>query len=206
MPKRDKRPTIDAYYGLEAEEYGKAKWMARNQSYTTDQAIDYLNSDQIGGLMNINPEETLALDIGCGTGYSTHRIAEDGYRVIGLDRSRDMLHQFNFSKAFNLIEADMRSIPLRSRKFDVIISISAFNFATAGAKSHQDQTNLITDALSELERVMTRTSRSVIEFYPTPIEEQTFLQILKSMPINGGLQINNQGSKKEQKFLILRHE
>ncbi len=48
--------------------------------------------------------------------------------------------------------------------------------------------------------------RAAIEFYPTPAEEAIFLQLLKTMPINGGLQIDNVGSKKEQKFLLLRHD
>ncbi len=134
LPKRDKRPTVDAYYGMEAEDYGKSQWMARNQSRTTAQALQYILGEQLGEPLKMDPAEHLVLDIGCGTGYSSHEIADQGFRPIGVDRSRDMLHQFVDPQDFALIEADMRSLPLRPKLFDMIISISAFNFATAGAE------------------------------------------------------------------------
>ena len=102
LPKRDKRPTVDAYYGMEAEDYGKSQWMARNQSRTTAQALQYILGEQLGEPLKMDPAEHLVLDIGCGTGYSSHEIADQGFRPIGVDRSRDMLHQFVDPQAFRI--------------------------------------------------------------------------------------------------------
>jgi len=203
-PKRDKRPTPAAYYGTEAEEYGHSQWMGRNQRRTTEVALQLLIHESIGNTLNYDPIEALALDIGCGTGYSSERIMDEGFRTIGLEVSRDMLHEMALKVRPHLIQADMRHLPLRSEQFDIAISISAFNFAGSGAKNSDDLRNRINMAISELNRILQTEGKSVIEFYPTPSEEQVFLNQLKTIPFDGGLLTFNPQAKKEQKYLVLK--
>jgi ubiquinone/menaquinone biosynthesis C-methylase UbiE len=203
LPKHKKRPTVNAYYGTEAEDYAQSNWMARNQRSTSETTMQLLISDQMGGDLESEPEESLVLDIGCGTGYSSKRFAEEGFHVIGIDRSRDMLQKMSDISRYNIIEADMRAIPLRSTLFDIVFSISAFNFASDGAHDSTEARMKINSALKELHRVLHDGSRVVIEFYPTLTEEQIFLSELKHFPFVGGLLIQNPKGKKEQKFLLL---
>jgi 18S rRNA (guanine1575-N7)-methyltransferase len=205
-PKRDKRPTPAAYYGTEAEEYGQSQWMARNQRRTTEVALQLLVHESLGECLDFDPIEAMALDIGCGTGYSSERIMEEGFRTVGLEVSRDMMHEISPDVHPHLIQADMRHLPLRSEIFNIAISISAFNFAGSGAKNSEELRTRIHDAVTELHRILETRGRSVIEFYPTPSEEQVFLNQLKIIPFIGGLLTFNPLAKKEQKFLVLKKE
>ncbi|MDV9527832.1 class I SAM-dependent methyltransferase, partial [Clostridioides difficile] len=45
----------------------------------------------VGILREYGIEDGLVLDLGCGTGSMTERLAEQGYDMIGADSSEDML-------------------------------------------------------------------------------------------------------------------
>jgi SAM-dependent methyltransferase len=65
------------------------------------------------------------LDLGCGTGNDTLRLTREGYRVIGLDHSREAIQQAA-KKAAGLVTfliADMAtSLPFRTASFDAVMS------------------------------------------------------------------------------------
>jgi trans-aconitate methyltransferase len=68
------------------------------------------------------------LDVGCGTGQLTARIAESGARVVGLDRSPEMVGQArqNYpSLEFRLADAANFSFPL---EFDAVFSNAALHW------------------------------------------------------------------------------
>ncbi|MHA1602397.1 MAG: class I SAM-dependent methyltransferase, partial [Promethearchaeota archaeon] len=113
-PRKNNRPTLDEYFGMEADAYGNSQWMARNQIKTTEQALQFMESPELGGNFTDTKEELIFLDIGCGTGYSSHTILGIGARVIGLDFSEDMLSNCPSDFDLHLIHGDMRYLPFRS--------------------------------------------------------------------------------------------
>jgi trans-aconitate 2-methyltransferase len=68
------------------------------------------------------------LDLGCGTGHLTHRIAESGATVIGLDRSLTMLAEAhkNYPR-LPLIAADATQMVF-ARPFDAVFSNAALHW------------------------------------------------------------------------------
>ena len=68
------------------------------------------------------------LDLGCGTGHLTHRLAESGARVTGLDRSLAMLAEArkNYPE-MQLVAADATRIAF-ARPFDAVFSNAALHW------------------------------------------------------------------------------
>jgi len=186
MGKGKKRPTIEAYFGIEAQEYGESQWMARNQIKTTHRAIQLLNHPQLGPRIDANNNEIRLLDLGCGTGYSSTTIKNQGYHVVGLDLSRDMISQNDQQQKFDLVQADIRHLPFRSDVFDHLISISAFNFITTGMKNDREIRETITQCFMDIISALKERGRVIIEFYPTDYEQTLFLSVLKNLPFSGG--------------------
>ncbi|MGV8990629.1 MAG: class I SAM-dependent methyltransferase [Thiobacillus sp.] len=70
------------------------------------------------------------LDVGCGTGWFTRRVAADGLKVTGLDPNPDWL---NYARAHSdpslkWIEGDARALPFEDAHFDHVLSIAALCF------------------------------------------------------------------------------
>jgi len=75
------------------------------------------------------------LDLGCGTGGHSIILAQRGYNISGVDRSKDMINiaknkSDNLNLHINFINSDIKNINLNKR-FDVIISMfSVINYQT----------------------------------------------------------------------------
>ena len=76
-----------------------------------------------------SPEEKI-LDAGCGTGIFTADILDRGTRVTGLDLSLPMLRRAKFKgyARLELLQGDMRHLPLPNGAFDKTVSITALEF------------------------------------------------------------------------------
>ena len=201
-----KKETLDRefYFGEKAEFYAKSKWMERNQMNTTRRALQLLEDSRIGGGLEKAPENSLILDLGCGSGFSTYILETSGFHTIGLDNSFDMLLN-NLEKTApdkrNLVCGLIEALPFRKNTFDIMISISAFNFILENVMPHDKKKRLlkVTDTLFQ---VLTSKGRSVIEFYPKKEDIPLYLESLNRFV--GGMVIDNPNLRKEQKFLILR--
>jgi SAM-dependent methyltransferase len=72
------------------------------------------------------------LDLCCGQGRHSIKLADMGYSVIGLDSSRTLLELAKESAAAShlwLVEADMRNIPIREGICDAVINLfTSFGF------------------------------------------------------------------------------
>lgn len=66
----------------------------------------------------------LIIDVPCGSGKLFPKFLEKKYDFIGIDASGDMLSniQNSFLIGLNIIQADIRNLPLRNDYFDVIVS------------------------------------------------------------------------------------
>ena len=60
------------------------------------------------------------LDLGCGSGYGTARLAESGALVVGLDRIAP--DAGNRASGARFVRGDLRGLPLRERSFDLVVS------------------------------------------------------------------------------------
>jgi ubiquinone/menaquinone biosynthesis C-methylase UbiE len=68
------------------------------------------------------------LDVPCGTGRFTGRLAERGYRVVGSDLSREMMAVArskipNRGRVAGFVQADAESLPFRDGALDCVMSI-----------------------------------------------------------------------------------
>lgn len=80
---------------------------------------------------------TRVLDIGCGAGRNAVPLANDGFDVIGIDRSRPMLAAAAARDAggrLRLIEAAMDHLPIGDRSVDLIIAHGIWNLARSDAE------------------------------------------------------------------------
>ncbi len=85
-------------------------------------------ADAIFALLDPQPGEKI-LDIGCGTGQLTARIAAAGAEVAGIDSSAEMLEEARANyPAIDFRQADARSFSLGMR-FDAVFSNAALHWA-----------------------------------------------------------------------------
>lgn len=72
-------------------------------------------------LLALLPKQARLLDLGCGAGQDARYLGQQGYRVIGLDRTGALL---SFARrrftVLPLIQADMRRLPLHRGSVDAI--------------------------------------------------------------------------------------
>jgi ubiquinone/menaquinone biosynthesis C-methylase UbiE len=72
------------------------------------------------------------LDVGCGTGELASRLAQRGWRVIGLDLCEPMLHRARFklnghAESVRLAVADSEHIPFADGTFDAVTCANSFH-------------------------------------------------------------------------------
>jgi SAM-dependent methyltransferase len=194
----------DFYFGERAEFYAESKWMARNQMKSTRRALELLEDPRIGGKMKKIPEHTLLIDLGCGSGFSTHVMELERYKIIGLDNSFDMLEQnLEMTAPYkrNLVCGLIEALPFRKDTVDIVVSISAFNFILENIAQREKRKKL-RDVSNSLSKILSVKGRCVIEFYPKKNDIPLYLDSLKNF--EGGMIIDNPNQRKEQKFLILQ--
>lgn len=98
---------------------------------------------------------TLSLDIGCGTGRITQRLAAKTKHVIGMDLAFGMLdyakQQLVGAKSINWLQGDAEDIPLADASIDMVFSTMALQWCS-------DQNRV----MSELQRVLKPGAQGVL--------------------------------------------
>jgi len=203
------------YINERADEYNSSSWMERNQKRATLLSIQYLFDEKLNGIeaneikMGVS---SLILDLGCGTGFSSEILIENGFNIIGVDILLDMLikarekrKNLKFSKYLSLILADINFLPIREEKIDNIISISAYNFIIHGKKNNGERIKLLNDTAKYLNKILKRQGRIIIEFYPKDDQELTiFNNSFTNNGFKGYMVKNNPKQKSGQTFLLLK--
>lgn len=94
--------------------------------------IDRIETDLAFGMLKIN-EGMKILDIGCGTGNFSIKLAERGCHVTGIDVSEEML-KIARKKAYekkldiDFINMDVKNLKFADNEFNAAISMAAFEF------------------------------------------------------------------------------
>jgi SAM-dependent methyltransferase len=84
---------------------------------------DYVaEADYIARLLRAYGPGMELLEFGCGTGKHARLLAERGYRVLGVERSAEMIAHAEQSEGFSCIEGDVCNMRL-GRTFDAVLSL-----------------------------------------------------------------------------------
>lgn len=77
----------------------------------------------------LRPDETI-LDAGCGTGYFSRRLVQDGHPVVGadLDHAAAAYARASLTPPLSTVVADMTALPFGDRSFDCVVSVTALCF------------------------------------------------------------------------------
>ncbi|MFX1257753.1 MAG: class I SAM-dependent methyltransferase [Promethearchaeota archaeon] len=214
MGRRDKIPKFpDSYIGKKAEEYDNLKSMERNQKKNTTKCIQYLFDEKLSkGTDNIQKDgQYLVLDLGCGSGFSLEVLIQQGFRVIGVDVLFDMLSKANEKKKLhryrnaNLILADVNNLPLKNKKIDHIISVSAYNFITYNKDGLGEKRKVINNTAKYLNKILKKNGRIIIEFYPENKKElDLFCNSFITNGFEGFMVKKKPNQKSGQIFLLLK--
>lgn len=218
MPNHDNSPIFpDSYVGDNSSEYDNSIWMERNQKTTTILCLQYLYDEKLNALGKIdilNEKNYLVADLGCGTGFSSEIIVENGHRVIGIEILKDMISKAKFKKDFlkrgrelELILADINHLPIRFASIDHMISVSAYNFITYGKKLPGDISKTTNNTASYLKEILKPNGRVVIEFYPKDEKElNSFISSFKDNGFDGFMVKKDFNQKSGQTFLLLKKQ
>lgn len=101
-------------------------------------------------------DDVTILDIACGTGALSRRLAEAGFSVTGVDFSFQSLCRLKQAgKTIQLVQSDAGCLPLRSCCFDAVTCM--------GAWRHFHEPELV---ISEIRRVLRPTGVFVVGYFP----------------------------------------
>jgi 18S rRNA (guanine1575-N7)-methyltransferase len=185
----------ELYYNeKESESYTKNTRITKIQAEITQRAID---------LLEINMENPIILDLGCGSGLSGQTISENGYEWVGMDISPSMLKIASSStKNIGLLESDIGvPLPFRENSFDYIISISAVQWLFQSYKKEHHPYQRIKVFFKSIYSVVVK--KAVIQFYCNKKEIEILKNEAKRAGFSGGLTIDNEGTKNSKYFLVL---
>ena len=216
MSRKTKKPKFpESYQGDKAEEYNQSRWMERNQKRTALLCIQYLYDEHLDKVHHhdiLKDLPYLMLDLGCGTGFSSEILAENGFRVIGVDILKDMIYKAKQKKRryekdthIEYVQSDINNLPFKDNSIDHIISISAYNFIIDPTTTSKEKVIRLTQTARYLNTIIKDHGRMALEFYPN--DEQELNQFKSSFINNGfnGFMIKqNPNQKSGQTFLLLK--
>ncbi len=216
MSNHDNTPIFpDSYIGNKSLEYDNSIWMERNQKKATLISLHYLHDEKLnklGIVDNLNEKKYLVADLGCGTGFSSEILVENGHRVIGIDILMDMLLKakdkkrlLKKEKELELILADINHLPIKQASIDHIISISAYNFIIHRKNLIGNISKTINNTARNLKKILNPNGRIVIEFYPKDEKElYSFMSSFKDNGFDGFMVKKDPTQKSGQTFLLLK--
>jgi ubiquinone/menaquinone biosynthesis C-methylase UbiE len=71
------------------------------------------------------------LDAGCGDGYGSYKLFQEGFNVTGVDISKEMIERAKarlVDNKLNYIQADLSNLPFESESFSAVIAINSLEW------------------------------------------------------------------------------
>ena len=95
------------------------------EEYNKDRHI-FNNEKEFAYLVELLPDKAKVLDAGCGAGFASKYLAENGFEVVGIDFSKEMLKLARKNVPdVGFIEMDMSKLTFNEKSFDGIVSLYA---------------------------------------------------------------------------------
>lgn len=173
------KPEEQPGFAFKPEEY-ESPGMKRMQEKLTLRAIELLGI-----------EEGKVLDIGCGSGYSTQVLNDEGFDVRGIDPEEKMITKCK-ERYLDCQLGTFEKIPFDDHSFDAIVSISALQWAD------------YRKAAKEVSRVLKYSAKAVMQFYPENKEEALkTARLFADQGFKTQLAIDNPKNPKKKKIFLL---
>ncbi len=127
--------------------------------YWAEMADQNQTEKQVQFLKNHLELSMIVLDVACGTGRHIIPLSQQGYHMVGLDVSLNLLRiAKQRSKETQLIRGDMRFLPFKAEAFGAAISVdTSFGYLPAEV---EDRVSLV-----EIKRVLTKRSVFIIDVF-----------------------------------------
>ena len=151
------------------------------------------------------------MDVGSGSGISSEVLENHGHFVLGVDLSLHML-KINYNEKFSknensnlmldLVNMDIgEEWPFKEECFDYAISMSVIQWLF---QSYQ-KSHIPTVRIKRFFKLLYNTIKygAVLQFYCSKKEIEVLMQYSKAAGFEGGLQIDNEGTKNQKYFLVL---
>ncbi|MBN2151792.1 MAG: class I SAM-dependent methyltransferase, partial [Candidatus Lokiarchaeota archaeon] len=182
----------------------KAKGQARIQHRLAARALNGL-AERFPGSFEMECECPLALDLGCGLGFTSDVLIEAGFTAVGVDVLVDMLSASgargavaaNAGRArYHRAMATATALPFRDATFALAASVSAVQWLSAPGELQ---------ALSgELARTCKPGACIAIQHYPRSSSEMVELgSAIKRGGFNGGILVDNPENPRKRKVFLL---
>ncbi len=127
--------------------------------YWAEMADQNQTEKQVKFLKNHLEQSMIVLDVACGTGRHIIPLSQQGYRMVGLDVSLNLLRiAKQRSKETQLVRGDMRFLPFKAEAFGAAISVdTSFGYLLTEV---EDRASLV-----EIKRVLAKRSVFVIDVF-----------------------------------------
>ncbi|MEX2683460.1 MAG: class I SAM-dependent methyltransferase [Candidatus Sigynarchaeota archaeon] len=186
----------------------KAKGQARIQYKIAARALNGIGQ-HFPDFFENESDCPLALDLGCGLGFTSDILVEAGFTAVGVDVLVDMLSAsrtrkhvlVNASRArYHRVLASATALPFRDAPFTLAASISALQWLS----NPQNQQALAT----ELARTCMPGACVAIQQYPRSSSEMVELgREIKQKGFSGGILVDNpENPRKRKVFLLARKD
>eukprot|EP00171_Calliarthron_tuberculosum_P015350 IDg15350t1 len=147
--------------------------------YSTNAAFRYARSSRLANvqtelaarcleLLALPEGPAFLLDVGCGTGFSSSVVGDEGHVVVGTDLSRPMLEEAADDENVNadLLQNDAgEGVPFRMGTFDGVVSVSAIQWLCNGDTSAHNPYKRLRAFFSSLYACLRKSARAALQFY-----------------------------------------
>jgi len=136
----------DYFNDFEFRKYVNSKSIRRTQQKLCSELFYLINE-----FYNV---KSPVLDAGCGPGFTIEFLIQNGFKVVGVDRTSEMV-KWCKAKGLDVFEGDFTELPFKKNEFNCVISVSAFQWV-------KDKLSVV----EELSRVLMSTGLIGLQFYP----------------------------------------
>lgn len=85
-------------------------------------------------------------DLGCGDGYGSYKLFNEGYEVTGLDLSQDMIDRANAhsnSSKLSFVQGDLTTLPFSDEEFDGVMAINSLEWTEVPFQGLEEMKRII---------------------------------------------------------------